>query len=137
MIRNLGKPVADDSIRIRLRKVAIIIGIACLLGGGYAILCIHGIMIPCVFNYFTGLKCPGCGVTHMCVSLLHFEFSDAFAANQALFILMPVFVFFFARLLIRYIRTGRAGLTKAENIMCVVIVAMLVLFAIFRNIFHF
>ena len=30
-----------------------------------------GIAIPCLFHLVTGLKCPGCGVTQMCVALLH------------------------------------------------------------------
>ena len=30
-----------------------------------------GLAIPCLFRKVTGLLCPGCGVTGMCVALVH------------------------------------------------------------------
>ncbi len=41
--------------------------------------------IPCVFNLFTGLKCPGCGITRAIYSLMHFDILSAIKFN-ALFI---------------------------------------------------
>ncbi len=124
----------DTSVKKRLKKIGILIGIACLLGGGYAILCMHGIMIPCVFREITGLRCPGCGVTHMSVELMHMHYREAFNANQALFVLLPVFLFFFIKIVARYIRTGSMRLTKAENIICIVLTVGLVGFAVVRNV---
>jgi len=30
-----------------------------------------GLRIPCVFYRITGLRCPGCGITDLCLGLLH------------------------------------------------------------------
>ena len=47
------------------------------------------IYIPCIFRYITGYKCPGCGTTTMCVSILRFRFGDAFYANPFIFTTIP------------------------------------------------
>ena len=94
-------------------------------------------MIPCVFFEVTGLRCPGCGVTHMMTSLLRLDFAEAFHSNQALFILLPFFIFFAIKITIRYVRTGSLRLTKAENIICFSVIILLLIFAVLRNIFHF
>ena len=129
--------VLETTPKQRLKKVLILIGIACLLGGGYAILSIRGRMLPCVFYEITHLRCPGCGVTHMMTSLIQFRFSEAFHSNQALFILLPVFVFFFIKITTRYIRTGSLKFTKFEKYLCFVIILLLLTFAVLRNIFGF
>jgi len=121
----------------RFKKIIALIGVACLLGGGYAILCMQGITIPCVFFEVTGLRCPGCGVTHMMIDLIHLDFGAAFHANQALFILLPFFVFFGIKITIRYIRTGSLRLTKTENIICLIVIILLLIFAILRNLLAF
>lgn len=48
--------------------------------------------IPCFFQMVTGLKCPGCGITHLILYLMDFRFYDAFYANRFLFITSPVLV---------------------------------------------
>ena len=121
----------------RAIKIGILAGIACLLGGGYAILCMHGHMLSCVFYELTGLRCPGCGATHMMTSLLRLRFAEAFHANQALFVLLPVFLFFMIKIASRYIRTGSLRFTTFEKYLCFVIILLLLLFAILRNIFLF
>lgn len=46
--------------------------------------------IPCFFQSITGFKCPGCGITHIFMRLMEFDFSGAFRANAFLFITIPV-----------------------------------------------
>ncbi len=60
--------------RKRLRPLAFL-----LPAGGLYALFVHatGLMIPCPFRLITGLKCPGCGMTHMCMSLLRLDFKAA------------------------------------------------------------
>lgn len=36
---------------------------------------------PCPFYYFTGLKCPGCGLTTSFTCVVHFRWLDAFKAH--------------------------------------------------------
>jgi hypothetical protein len=47
--------------------------------------------IPCLLNTLSGghLKCPGCGVSHMCLYLSRFEFGEAFLAHPIIFCLIP------------------------------------------------
>ena len=53
---------------------------------------ITGLRIPCLFYEITGLKCPGCGLTAMCIHLAHFRFDDALQANPLMFFLGPLLV---------------------------------------------
>ncbi len=46
--------------------------------------------IPCPFRTFTGLRCPGCGLSHAAVCLTHLDIKGAFMAN-ALFI--PIYAY--------------------------------------------
>lgn len=49
--------------------------------------------IPCIFRLITGYRCPCCGTTTMCVSILRFRFSDAFYANPFIFTTIPFIMF--------------------------------------------
>lgn len=44
----------------------------------------------CSFKLLTGLDCPGCGSTRALHALTHLRFGDAWAANPAMFIAMPL-----------------------------------------------
>lgn len=73
-------------------KKRIGIMITCLIGIGimYIYFFKHlKITIPCVFHKFTGLYCPGCGITRCFNALLHLEFYQAFRYNPLVFILLP------------------------------------------------
>lgn len=90
-----------------------------------------GIGIPCLFRLVTGLKCPGCGVTHMCVSLLKRDLPAARAANPFLFFTMPVPVF----LALGSLRTRKSRLF--DRILSAVLytyLALLLLFGVLRNV---
>lgn len=45
-----------------------------------------GIYISCPFRALTGLRCPGCGITHMVLYLLKGRVITAFACNPAFMI---------------------------------------------------
>ena len=46
--------------------------------------------IPCPFRTLTGLRCPGCGLSHAAVCLTHFDLAGAFREN-ALFV--PIYAY--------------------------------------------
>lgn len=48
------------------------------------------ITVPCVFHEFTGLYCPGCGMTRLILSLFEFDSAQAFRYNPLAFILLPL-----------------------------------------------
>lgn len=51
-----------------------------------------GLRIPCPLFELTGLKCPGCGVTRMIVSLARLDFFTAFLYNPFLFVTGPLVI---------------------------------------------
>ena len=120
------------------RKQIIVNGIKIgLLGFCYFLFIkLTGISIPCPVNLISGgkLKCPGCGITRMCLNILKGDFRNAFYANPCLFILLPVWIIL---ILIRIIfqpecleKNGR--LYKFTVISSLII---LLIFGILRNIF--
>lgn len=58
----------------------------------YVISKFTGLYIPCLFHEITGLYCPGCGVSRLCIHLIDFEFQQAFRSNQYVMSGFPVFV---------------------------------------------
>lgn len=92
-----------------------------------------GFGIPCPVHNFTGFKCPGCGVSRMFISLMKLDFKSAFEANRLLLVTLPViasllFVYFF-----RYIKTGSRKISKAENIIYIVLIILFLIFGVVRN----
>ena len=121
----------------RLKKTVKIIIIAALLSGGYAFLCFRGFAIPCIFHEITGLRCPGCGVTHMCMDVVRLDFSSAFNDNQALFFMLPVLIILIGIMVIRYIKEGRFYSKKYETYIYIAMILVIIPFGILRNIFGF
>lgn len=116
-----------------IRNALILLGIGAL----YALFFhLTGIGIPCIFNRITGLRCPGCGVTRMCLSLLRLDFKGAFGFNQAVFCLSPIIAFIIGRLIYLYIRYGKKQ-DRLTNILSYCCIAVLTVFGIARNIFKF
>lgn len=115
-----------------LRTAAILLA----AGGAYGILLHYtGIGLVCPFNFVTGWKCPGCGVTHMCLALLQLDFKAAFMANPALFLSAPLLVILFIPYLIGYIMTGKRQMRFWQNAVLWICIVILVLYGIARNVF--
>ncbi len=119
----------------RVKKLIRGILIILLIGIIYAIWCITTqLYIPCVFRLVTGLKCPGCGVTGMLVSLIKFDFAEAFRCNPVLLFLLPFGIFFTVRRMIIYVKYGQVPYKKWENAFIWISITILIIFAIIRNI---
>lgn len=93
-----------------------------------------GIAIPCMFRLITGYKCPGCGVTHMCVALLQLDFREAYECNQMLFLLAPILGIIFAAYIVGYIRNGKWEMNRLQTGILSVSIILLIGFGIIRNI---
>lgn len=70
----------------RLEKL-LLFYIICLVAGASAVLVYmrFGVGVPCFFYELTGLKCPGCGMTHSVIALLHGDILGASEHNMAFY----------------------------------------------------
>lgn len=113
-----------------IRQAGLILGI----GLAYAIFAVRtGWYLPCPIHAITGLYCPGCGVTRMCVALLRLDLPGAWRANPILMLLAPVLVGLLLKLGAAYVCTGRVWPTQGENILVWAVVGVLLVFGVLRN----
>ena len=122
-------------MRARLKKTVIKYSVILGIAVAYLIfvLC-TGLGIPCVFYEITGLKCPGCGISKMFISLVKLDFVSAFWHNPFLFITGPFLVAYLALGEIKYVRTGNNDMGKWEIFLWVEL-ALALAYAVLRNIF--
>ena len=118
----------------RLKRLLLRAGLILGIGLAYAVFVrLSGRSIPCPIHAVTGLLCPGCGVTRMCLALLRLDFSAAWDANPVLLLLLPVLAALLARLGARYVKTGRSALRRGESALVWGMAALLLLWGIARN----
>ena len=93
-----------------------------------------GIYIPCIFYTITGLKCPGCGITHCLFELMHFNIKEAFNHNQLVFIYLPFIIsyYIYKNYLYLYDKKDKI-LIKIPNFVRIGILVITILFGIIRN----
>ena len=113
-----------------LSGIAVFVALGLIYGMFYMA---TGIGVPCVFNKITGLRCPGCGVTHMCVALMRGNIFEAIHYNSLLFFLSPLLLLILVDYIIRYIKTGRWTVLRWQTIILCVMIVLFVLFGIGRN----
>ena len=87
-----------------------------------------GFRIPCLLYRFTGLRCPGCGVTDLCLALLHGRFREALGYNWGLVLASPAL----AWLMVRLWKKGACG--KTEKAVSTALLAVLLAWGVARNI---
>lgn len=90
----------------------------------------------CPLNRITGLLCPFCGATRMCVSLLSLDLSSAFYYNAAVMLLLPIWIAVALYSFYRYVRYGEGKLCRAQWAAVIFSAAVLLLFCVLRNIFE-
>lgn len=121
--------------RGRLNRLLTAGGLLLAAGLVYALWVVRtGLAIPCPFHAVTGLLCPGCGVTTLCMALLRLDFPAAWRANPVLLALLPLIAFLALRLAVRQIRTGQARPRPWESALGWAIAVLLVLWGVVRNI---
>lgn len=109
-------------------------GVVLALGLAYALWGnVTGLWIPCPIHTLTGLDCPGCGVTRMCLALLRLDFSGAWAANPGLLLLSPLLLWLLLWQTVDYIRTGVCRTTLGRSILGWSLTVLLVGYGVLRN----
>ena len=92
------------------------------------------IYIPCPFKLLTGLKCPGCGITHMIMALFRLDFKEAFLSNPFLFVLLPLIIGVYIANRIYYIVKGEIRTCfKAECFFGCFLLVITLVYWIVRN----
>lgn len=120
----------------RLAHLCIVTGGLLAAGLLYAFVCLkagHG-LIPCMFHTVTGLYCPSCGVSRMCLSLLTLNVKTAFKDNAAIMLLIPPGLIIALQMAVRYVKYGITKPTHAQAIVLYIMCGILIMFGILRNI---
>lgn len=92
-----------------------------------------GFWLPCIFRTVTGLKCPGCGISHMCIALLAMDFTSAWLANPVLLAISPAIIYIAMKQIIAWIVFGEQKMSKIDTIIVNVLAVALILWGIVRN----
>lgn len=118
----------------RLFHVLRTVGLLILLGLLYALWgSLTRLWLPCPFHLLTGLDCPGCGVTRMCLALLRLDLSAAWSANPGMLVLAPLLLGLLSWHAVTYIRTGNRHFTRGQTFLCWTLVGLLFLHGLLRN----
>ena len=117
-------------LQITKKKIAIsIIAIIFLL-----LVVLKIIKVPCIFHEITGLYCPGCGITRMIISIIHFDFYQAFRYNPLIFILSPILIVISSIEIFCYLFDIENKYIKKYDKLLIILIVLLILFGILRNI---
>lgn len=102
-----------------------------LLGFLYYIFVVYtGISIPCVFRYFTGYLCPGCGITTLLLAVGEGDFAAAKEANIFLFYTLP---FLLGSMALRQYYLSPRYVVYLDKIVYPLYLAALLCFGVYRN----
>ncbi len=119
---------------ILLRQILTVLA----MGAAYALFAaLTGITLPCVFYEITGWYCPGCGLTRMCLALLHLDLAGAARANLLFVVLLPFLLTAGICKAHQYIRTGTVRMGTPETIFWILCAAAALGFGIMRNLSAF
>ena len=71
-----------------LQKYQVIIIIAVAVVLFYTVM--YAVGTTCLVKYFTGVSCPGCGMTRACLSALRLDFASAFYYHPLWILMLPL-----------------------------------------------
>lgn len=127
-----------DKNRIqRFKRIIKILAVLFLLAVFLLFLNSLGIRIPCIFYKIFGLKCPGCGTTRMCLSILRGDLAAAVYFNKVVpFLTIPLCLIFIRQSYI-YIIHGNVRYSKIEKNFFILALIALLIYGVIRNISQF
>ncbi|MDO4187534.1 MAG: DUF2752 domain-containing protein [Lachnospiraceae bacterium] len=95
---------------------------------------VFGYAIPCIFNFVTGLKCPGCGITRLMMAAINLDFKSAFYYNPFIFVTSPVLLYFVIKNVLYDCGFIRKNLSRIDNIILYVYIVLFLLYGVVRNV---
>ncbi len=119
----------------RLHRLLTKLFLVAAVGVGYALwVNLTHWSIPCPFHAVTGLLCPGCGVTRMCLALLRLDVAAAWRANGVLLVLLlPMGVLLLYRAVV-YVQKGHEPAQRWETLVWSGMAVVLLLWGVVRNV---
>jgi len=88
---------------------------------------------PCLLRTLTGIRCPGCGMTHSVYALIRFDFIEAFRQNAAIPFLLLAALTQYAEMWLKVLHHPRRLLPRKKSFLYGCLIAWF-LYCILRNI---
>ena len=136
MIRSLNTKGSMTVVRRRL--IAVLAMLALAVGALLLIYWLgpHSDFLPkCLFHAWTGLHCPGCGMTRAVDASLHGRFLEAFRFNPVVMVLLPLTMIGIGLELIGWVRDRPLSIRfRVGRRLGWSLLALLLLFWVLRNI---
>ena len=118
----------------RFKRVVLRTTLFIIAGILYAVIIkVLGRGIPCVFHEITGLRCPGCGITHSIMCFLAFDIQGAIQSNALSVAIILFIIWTFVYTSYKYVKTGIYRLSAGGNIPEISFLVSLILWGIIRN----
>ena len=108
-----------------------------LLFGYYLFMKHTGLGIPCLIRYFFHIQCPGCGISHMLVSLLQGNYRKAFFYHPVIFVSLPFLTYLIVKMLYGYLFCKTIHWSQIENAGIILLIFVLILYTVYRNLVTF
>ncbi|MBI2838213.1 MAG: DUF2752 domain-containing protein [Acidobacteria bacterium] len=93
----------------------------------------HDFFLPCLLNRLTGLECPACGSQRAVHQLLHGNFEAAVRLNALFVTLLPVMIWYGARMLLRVTSGRELPMVCNGRAWLWLLAALVVTFGVYRN----
>lgn len=122
---------------VRERKKQVLEDVLPLCGLGcfcVLLLWLRGHGIPCLFREVTGLLCPGCGMTHAIVAILHGNFAEAMQENALSLTVLPLLAGYLLWRTHAYLKQGREGFQVWELVFLLAMLIAVLAYGILRDI---
>lgn len=118
----------------RCKKLALWLFFGLCVGLAYAwVKVTTGWGISCGFRVSTGLYCPGCGVTTLCLALLRLDFLSAWQANPFLITISPILMALAIVYAVDYVKYGVHKVSEKENLLYYGLLLLSVIWFVYRN----
>ena len=122
-----------DKRKRTIKLIKEIAFVAVILAANAIIYTTTGYGIPCIFRLTTGLKCPGCGMTHAYIELCKGNLHGALGHNILSVTLMPLILIYLVYKALVFIKTGEQRTRAWEYVAYTICFIVLALFFVYRN----
>jgi hypothetical protein len=92
-----------------------------------------GTGLPCIFHKLTGLKCPGCGMTHAVAALWNGNIRQALDDNFLVLNVLPVTCLYLLYRAVRYVNGHEKGFYIWEYALLSLLLLLTVGYGLVRN----